>query len=96
MYSARRNEVSRTGLIVNGGVVSVDGVRIWGGRERFVLLTKAFRGRLPDRPENSNSLRRFVPEVGLEPTHLSILHFECNASTNSAIRARHLSYFTQL
>lgn len=22
-----------------------------------------------------------VPEVGLEPTHLSILHFECSAST---------------
>jgi hypothetical protein len=28
-----------------------------------------------------------VPEVGLEPTHLSILHFECSASANSAIRA---------
>src|SRR5699024_12147530 len=37
-----------------------------------------------------------VPEVGLEPTHLSILHFECNASTNSAIRAGHLTYFTQV
>lgn len=37
-----------------------------------------------------------VPEVGIEPTHLSILHFECNASTNSAIRARHLIYFTQV
>jgi hypothetical protein len=24
---------------------------------------------------------RIVPEVGLEPTHLSILHFECSAST---------------
>ena len=23
----------------------------------------------------------FVPEVGLEPTHLAILHFECSAST---------------
>ncbi len=29
-----------------------------------------------------------VPEVGLEPTHLSILHFECSASANSATRAR--------
>src|SRR5699024_11714707 len=38
----------------------------------------------------------FVPEVGLEPTHLSILHFECNASTNSAIRAGHLVYFTRV
>src|SRR5699024_5912851 len=38
----------------------------------------------------------FVPEGGLEPTHLSILHFECNASTNSAIRAGHLVYFTRV
>jgi hypothetical protein len=29
-----------------------------------------------------------VPEVGLEPTHLSIPHFECGASANSATRAR--------
>ena len=29
-----------------------------------------------------------MPEVGLEPTHLSILHFECSASANSATRAR--------
>lgn len=28
-----------------------------------------------------------VPEVGLEPTHLSIPHFECGASANSATRA---------
>lgn len=31
-----------------------------------------------------------VPEVGLEPTHLSILHFECSASANSATRARNV------
>lgn len=29
-----------------------------------------------------------MPEVGLEPTHLSIPHFECGASANSATRAR--------
>ncbi len=28
-----------------------------------------------------------VPEVGLEPTHLAAPHFECGASTNSAIPA---------
>ena len=28
-----------------------------------------------------------VPEVGLEPTHLSAPHFECGASANSATRA---------
>ena len=32
--------------------------------------------------------RKHVPEVGLEPTHLSIPHFECGASANSATRAR--------
>jgi hypothetical protein len=31
---------------------------------------------------------KHVPEVGLEPTHLSIPHFECGASANSATRAR--------
>ena len=38
----------------------------------------------PQAPEQG----KHVPEVGLEPTHLSIPHFECGASANSATRAR--------
>ena len=38
----------------------------------------------PEAPEQG----KHVPEVGLEPTHLSIPHFECGASANSATRAR--------